>query len=201
MAFTYFFRDLQTLTAVRDYALPYLKTKKYIDIWDAGCASGQEPYSLSMLLNESMGYMLFRNVRILATDIDESNLFGEIIREGAYSREQTQRIPKEIFNRFFKPDKTEGYFVLGEEIKRSVAFQKHNLLSLIPPREDAFGLIVCKNVLLHFSECQRIEVIKMFYNALSDGGFLVLEQTQKLSEEVSHLFEPIVSNAQLFKKK
>ena len=200
MAFTYFFRDLQTLDAVREHALPYLKTKQYIDIWDAGCASGQEPYSLSMLLNESMGYMLFRNVRILATDIDESNVFEKIIRDGIYLREQIQRIPKEIFNRFFQPAETEGYFILNEEIRKSVTFLKHNLLTLEPPGKE-FGLIVCKNVLLHFNESQRIDVLNMFHDSLTDGGFLVMEQTQKLPDEANHLFEPVVSNAQLFKKR
>jgi chemotaxis protein methyltransferase CheR len=200
MAFTYFFRDLQTLDAVREYALPFLKTKKYISIWDAGCASGQEPYSLSMILKEGMGYMLFRNVRILATDIDESNLFEKIIREGCYPREQIQRIPKDIFEKFFTPGAIEGYFVLNEEIRKSVSFQKHNLLSLEPPDKN-FGLVICKNVLLHFNESQRVEVIRMFYDALTEDGYLVLEQTQKLPHDVSGVFEPVVSNAQLFRKK
>jgi chemotaxis protein methyltransferase CheR len=200
MAFTYFFRDLQTLDAVREYALPFLKTKQYIDVWDAGCASGQEPYSLSMRLNESMGYMLFRNVRILATDIDESNQFEKIIREATYPREQIQRIPKEIFDKFFSPAETEGYFTLNEEIRKSVTYRKHNLLSLEAPGKD-FGLILCKNVLLHFSETQRLDVLKMFHGALIDGGFLVMEQTQKLPPEAGHLFEPVISNAQLFRKK
>ncbi len=200
MAFTYFFRDLQTLDAVREHALPFLKTKQYINIWDAGCASGQEPYSLSMLLNESMGYMLFRNVRILATDIDESNLFEKIIREGTYPREQVQRIPNEIFHRFFKPAGVEGYFIINEEIIKSVSYRKHNLLSMEPPGSD-FGLIICKNVLLHFNETQRIDVIHMFHDALIEGGYFVMEQTQKLPREAGHLFEPIVSNAQLFRKK
>lgn len=200
MAFTYFFRDLQTLDAVREQVLPYLRTKQYIDIWDAGCASGQEPYSLSMLLSESMGYMLFRNVRILATDIDESNQFEKIIMEGAYPRELVQRIPKEIFDKFFKHHEKEGYFVLSEEVRKSVTFLKHDLLSLVPPNKE-YGLVICKNVLLHFNEAQRIEVIEMFHDALSDGGFFVMEQTQKLPKETHHLFESIVSNAQLFRKK
>ena len=199
MAFTYFFRDLQTIEAIRDHALPDLKSKKFIDIWDAGCAMGQEPYSLSMILNESMGYMYFRNVRILATDIDESNLFEEIISKAAYPEDQIQRIPKGIFNKFFSQDDKAGYFKLNEEIRKSVTFQKHNLLTLIPPGKD-FGLILCKNVLLHFNDAERLKVIGMFHEALTDGGYLALEQTQKLPKEAQHLFEPILSNAQLFKK-
>ena len=77
---------------------------------------------------------------------------------------------------------------------------KHNLLTLEPPGKD-FGLILCKNVLLHFNETQRLDVLNMFHNALIDGSFLVMEQTQKLPAEADHLFEPIVSNAQLFRRK
>lgn len=199
MAFTYFFRDLQTLEAIRDHALPDLKTKKFINIWDAGCAMGQEPYSLSMILNESMGYMYFRNVRILATDLDGSNLFEEIIAKASYPEEQIQRVPKGLFSRFFSPDDVKGYYKLNEEIRRSVTFKKHDLLTLIPP-ESGFGLIMCKNVLLHFTEAQRLHVLQMFHEALLEGGYLALEQTQKLPSEAKSLFEPIVSNAQIFKK-
>lgn len=199
MAFTYFFRDLQTLEVIRDHVLPYLKSKQHINIWDAGCAMGQEPYSLSMILRENMGYMYFRNVKIFATDIDESDLFENIISEGSYPQEQIQRIPKDIFNKYFKPDNKDGYFRLDEEIRKSVTFSKHDLLSLNQTKKD-FGLVICKNVLLHFNESQRINVIKMYYNSLIENGYLAMEQTQKLPKEVERLFEPVVSNAQVFKK-
>ena len=68
------------------------------------------------------------------------------------------------------------------------------------PAKKEFGLIMCKNVLLHFNEEQRIKVIKMYYNSLIEGGYLAMEQTQKLPKEVQHLFEPVVSNAHVFKK-
>jgi len=200
MAFTYFFRDVQTLELARDHALPFLKTRRYINIWDAGCAMGPEPYTLAIILRESMGHMYFRNVRITATDIDESNLFDKIIREGLYPSEQVERIPKDIFNNYFAKDEKPGHFRIAEELRRAISFQKHNLLSLQAPGQD-FGLVVCKNVLLHFKEEQRIKVIKMFYDSLAEGGFMVFEQTQVLPKEVSHLFEPVVSNAQLFRKR
>lgn len=199
VAFTYFFRDLQTLEAIRDHALLELKTKKYIDIWDAGCAMGQEPYSLSMILYESMGRMYFRNVRILATDIDQSNLFGDIIKNGSYPEQLIQRIPKLIFEKYFAPAEQEGHFQLNQEIRNSVRFEKHDLLSLKPPG-TGFGLIVCKNVLLHFSEMERIEVLRMFHESLAEGGFFVMEQTQKLPAEMENFFEPVVTHSKLYKK-
>jgi len=200
MAFTYFFRDLHILEIISKYALPVLASKKYMKIWDAGCAMGQEPYSLAMVLSENMGYMYFRNVKILATDIDQSNLFDKIIGEGIYPAEQTQRIPKDIFNKYFEASEKEGHFILNETIRKSVKFKRHDLLSLEPPDTD-FGLIICKNVLLHFNEEQRIAVIKMYYDALMEGGYLAFEQTQKMPKELVHLFEPVVSNGQVFKKK
>lgn len=199
MAFTYFFRDLQTLEAIRDHVLPELKTKKFIDIWDAGCAMGQEPYSLSMILNESMGRMYFRNVRILATDIDQSNLFESIIEKGIYPESLIQRIPRPIFEKFFASAEQDGHYQLNAEIRSSVKFQKHDLLSLEPPGKD-FGLIVCKNVLLHFTEAERVSVLKMFHQALAEGGFFVMEQTQKLPIEMEKYFEPVVTHSKLFKK-
>jgi chemotaxis protein methyltransferase CheR len=99
MAFTFFFRDLQTLEFIREHALPSLKGRSHIDIWDSGCAMGPEPYTLAIIIRESMGHFLFRNVRIFATDVDGSNLFGKTIEDGVYPREMVERIPKDLFGR------------------------------------------------------------------------------------------------------
>jgi chemotaxis protein methyltransferase CheR len=198
MAFTFFFRDQQTLDLMAEYALPALKQNRYIRIWDAGCAMGPEPYSLAMILREHMGKFLFRNVRIFATDIDESD-FGDIISQAIYPEEQLKRIPPEIFERYFVPDTRPGYFQLIEEIRTAVQFQRHDLLSLQPVRTD-FGLIVCKNVLLHFTQEERIKVIQMYHSALADGGFFLTEQTQKLPPECELLFRSVTNAAQVFQK-
>lgn len=199
IAFTYFFRDLQTLELLRDHVIPVMRTRRFIHVWDAGCAMGPEPYTISIILREGMGKMIFRNLEIHGTDMDGSNLFGDIIEKGVYPREQVERIPKDLFNKYFQPADEPDSYVLTEEIRKSVSFLKHDLLSLKPPRKD-FLLIVCKNVLLHFTEKQRIEVIKMYHDSLVEGGFFVMEQTQKMPKQVEHLFEPMVANAQLYKK-
>jgi len=200
MAFTFFFRDMQTLEAIRDHVLSTLRTRRYINIWDAGCAMGPEPYSMAIVLRENMGHMIFRNVKIYATDVDGSNLFGKIIGDGEYPGEQVRRIPKDIFARYFSPNGKPDHFIIAEEIRKSVEYQKHDLLTLKPVRKG-FGLIVCKNVLLHFKEEERIEVIKMFHSSLSEGGFFATEQTQKMPEELNGLFKPVISNVQLFRKR
>ena len=198
MAFTFFFRDQQTLDLMAEYALPALKQNRYIRIWDAGCAMGPEPYTIAMILRENMGKFLFRNVRITASDIDESN-FGDIIAQAVYPEEQIKRIPAEILHRYFEPTEQPDHYRLCDEIRTAVQFQRHDLLSLQPIRTD-FGLIVCKNVLLHFSQEQRIAVIRMFHAALADDGFFLTEQTQKLPPECDTLFRQVTSAAQVFQK-
>ncbi|WP_340820814.1 CheR family methyltransferase [Methanolobus sp. WCC4] len=197
MAFTYFFRDLQTLEMIRDYVIPELRSRRYIHIWDAGCAMGPEPYTLAMVLRENMG-MTFRNVRIHATDIDNSDLFGDIIKKGVYPREMVQRIPKPIFEKYFSPADEPDHYVIAEEIRKCVEFTRQNLLDLKPVR-TGLNLVLCKNVLLHFKEQERVDVLKMFHDAL-DGGYLATEQTQKLPPELEGYFEPVVANAQLYRK-
>jgi len=197
MAFTFFFRDMHTLNLIKEHVLPHLKTRRYLDIWDAGCAHGPEPYSLAIMLHENMGRFMFRNVRIFATDINGQ--FGDVIRRGVYPEEQVKRIPPEILYKYFSPADEPGHFVIAEPIRNSVTFQQHDLTSLNPIR-SGFGLIVCKNVILHLTRKERVDVIKMFHSALSIGGFLATEQTQKMPDELKSMFRQVAPDAQVFQK-
>lgn len=200
MAFTYFFRDLQTLEMIRDRVLPAVRTRRFIHIWDAGCAMGPEPYSLAIILRENMGHMIFRNVKIHATDIDESGQFGEIIGKGVYPEEQLKRIPDPIRERYFQPNGCAGHLQITADIRNCVTYETHDLLSLQPVRKD-LSLVLCKNVLLHFTEEERVAVIRMFHEALVPGGFFVTEQTQKLPAGLRDLFETVAANAQVHRKR
>jgi len=198
MAFTYFFRDKETLDMICEHVLPKIRDRKYINIWDAGCADGQEAYSVAIMLKENMGDFGFRNVRIYATDIDESGDFGNVINKGIYPKVAITRVDKKLFEKYFYSI-SEDLCSLKEEIRKRVSFQTHDLLTYKLIREG-FSLIVCKNVLLHFKAEERIEVIKMFHKSLVDSGFFVTEQTQKLPDEVSGLFTPITKKGQIFQK-
>jgi chemotaxis protein methyltransferase CheR len=198
MAFTYFFRDLQTLELITTQVLPTLQGHKYIKVWDAGCAHGPEPYSIAIMLRENMSHFMFRNVKIYATDNDTSSRFGEIIAEGVYPEGEVERIPQGIREKYFSKNAS-GCYRISDEIKSCVTFARHDLLSL-QPAATHFNLIVCKNVLLHLRPEEQVDVIKMYHDVLVPGGFFVTEQTQKLPDEVAGLFEKIVSHAQLFRK-
>jgi chemotaxis protein methyltransferase CheR len=200
MAFTYFFRDGQALDLLAEHVIPHLATRRYMDVWDAGCATGPEPYSIAITFREHMGPFLFRNLRIWATDVDETNTFGRIIARGAYSQQETKRIPPAIRAKYFSAQGGDGSLQVSEEIRRVVRFQRHDLLSLEPVREQ-FGLIVCKNVLLHFSPPERVDVIRMFHRALSESGYFLTERTQDLPPQTAQLFSRVTSTGQLFKKR
>jgi len=93
MAFTFFFRDQHVLDLAVQHLLPEIAGRSRPSIWDAGCAMGQEPYTLAILLAKQMGKFAFNNLRILATDIDESGQFGQIVGAGDYAREEVDRMP------------------------------------------------------------------------------------------------------------
>ncbi len=259
MAFTFFFRDSQTLELAIDDALPKLCGRAFIHVWDAGCAHGPEAYTLAILLRERMSDYVFRNVRIHATDIDSS--FADQVTSGIFAEHEVQRVPPEVLQKYFQPAQVapaqvapaqvapaqvapaqvapasgrcekclagaeetpagcrchqtlagcrchqtlagcrwhSGCVQVAQELRERVTFSHHDLLSLRPPRED-FSLIVCKNVLLHFSEAQRVAVIRMFHRALQPGGTLVMEHTQKLPDALAPCFEQVAPHAQVFRK-
>lgn len=200
MAFTFFFRDQHTLEQVLKYFIPLVSGSQKIKIWDAGCAMGQEPYTFAILLAEKLGYFAFKNVHIDATDIDEGNTFGKIIEQGIYPYNELNRIPENIFKKYFHPTKDPNLFQLDENIRKRVKFTKNNLLDLSPIGWN-YNLIICKNVLLHFHPEERVNVIKMFHKTLDTKGLFVTEQTQPMPEECADLFKKIAPDANIFQKR
>lgn len=196
MAFTFFFRDAPPIEHAVRHMVTFAAGRSTVRVWDAGAAMGQEPYTLAILLAESMNPFAFRNLRIYTTDIEEG--FGEIIKKGVYPENELQRIPREYFDKYFQPNGAPGFYQLTDTIKNTIIHQQHDLLSL-KPIGQGFCLIVCKNVLLHFQQSERIAVIRMFHAALTPGGFFLMEHTQKLPDELSHLFEKVVPDAQLYR--
>jgi chemotaxis protein methyltransferase CheR len=200
LAFTFFFRDTPILELAVKHMVPYAMGRSRIKVWDAGCAMGPEPYSLAIILAENMGNFAFKNLTLYATDIDETDTFGTIIKNGIYPGEELQRMPEGILEKYFRPNGHNGHYQIIEQIRDRLVFQKHNLLSLQSIGSD-FSLILCKNVLLHFQYSERIEVIKMFHRSLGPGGYFATEQTQKMPTEIAHLFEQVAFDGQIFKKK
>jgi len=199
MAFTFFFRDMQILELIIRHVVPFVVGSSRVRVWDAGCAMGQEAYSLAILFAENMGYFAFKNLQVHATDKEESNNFEEIIRSGIYQEEEVKRIPAELLQKYFMPVNQNSHFQVIDPIRSKIYYQRHDLLSL-KPIDSGFSLILCKNVLLHFQAEERIKVIRMFHNALLPGGYFATEQTQKMPSEIESLFVKVAPDGEIFKK-
>jgi len=199
LAFTFFFRDQHVLEKAVEYSLPTLVGRNHPRIWDAGAAMGQEPFTVSILFAERMGHFAFNNLRIEATDVENTGQFSMAIEAAAYPREELSRLPRGILEKYFEEDGRPGYLRVIDKIRRRVTFQWHDLLSF-KEIGKGYSLILCKNVLLHFQPGERIEVARMFHRALAPGGFLATEQTQELPPQLAHLFERVIPDGQLFRK-
>ncbi len=202
MAYTSFFRDPDALTAIISTALPALSKRKEIRVWDAGCATGEEPYTLAILFASHMGPFAFRNLDILATDHEESSFpqFENRIRDALYSRKDIFWVPERFRDSHFVSTDDPEIFCLTQDIRDKVRFIKHDLLTYIPPEKN-MSLIVCKNVLMHFTAEEQLKVLQMFYDSLDKNCFLVLDGFQAMPEEFSRRFIHDESGAPLFRKK
>jgi len=197
MAFTFFFRDLPVLEYAVEATIKLAMGRMHIKVWDAGSALGQEPYTVAILFAERLGAM-FNNLYLDATDYDSENNFGDIVKQATYKYDELQRMPPDIFTKYFSAQGNDLYQVC-DRVRSRVFFQYHDLLSLKAPSAE-YALVICKNVLLHFQYNERIDVIRMYHQALCPGGYLAMENTQKMPVEIAHLFEQVVPDAQLYRK-
>jgi chemotaxis protein methyltransferase CheR len=200
MAFTFFFRDEQILELAVQKLVPITMGRKNVHILNAGCAMGMETYTFAILLAESMGRFALRNVKIHAVDIDNENVdFGKTVTEGIYHKDHLQRIPEGLLQKYFTKAEKEDHYIVSQDLRNLITFQKYDLLTLKPLRND-YSLIICKNVLLHFNYQQRVNVLTMYHNMLLQGGLLVMENTQQMPEEMTAKFRRMVDYAQLHEK-
>lgn len=191
---TEFFREPPVWETVRKEIIPQLVVdseehrRRQIKIWSAGCATGEETYSLAILFAAS----LF--VSILGTDLNEDSL--DQARRGIYSQEKLKSISPSIRTEYFQP--VEGGYQICPRIKERVDFQRTDLVLGEVPGE--FDLISCRNVLIYFSKELQEKVLLKFHRALRPGGFLWLGKAESLWGRSQDLFECLDKGAKIFRK-
>ncbi len=201
MAYTSFFRDTDALNAISDIVIPAISHSRTIRVWDAGCASGEEPFTLAILFASKLGAFHFRNLDILATDYEESNYaqFANRIRLAEYSRQDIFWVPAAHREQYFEATGNPEVFRLTDAIRERVRYLQHNLLTEAAP-ETGQNLIVCKNVLMHFSPEGQVKVLDMFHGALQPGGYLALDGNQALPAAFASRFVQVERGMPLFQK-
>jgi two-component system CheB/CheR fusion protein len=195
---TAFFRDPDAWEFVRTDVIPALLAERGpndpIRIWSAGCASGQEAYSLAMLLSEALGPDGFaQRVKIYATDVDEQALSEG--RAAIYPAKAVESVPKELLERHF--DHSGGRYALRKDLRRAVIFGRNDLVKDAPiSRVD---LLACRNTLMYMNgETQRLVLGRLHY-ALAPHGMLFLGQAEMLLTHTDR-FAPMNLEARVFRK-
>lgn len=169
-----FFRDSKPFERFREETLPSLLQsragKKSIRIWCAAASSGQEPYSLAMILKEESQKLFGWNCEIVATDISHQIL--EQAKSGRYTQFEVQRgLPIELLTKYFT--KTGDYWNINPEIRSMVSFRKFNLLDS-PSALGRFDVVFCRNVLIYFEKDTKAEILSRICRVMPDDGVLVL---------------------------
>lgn len=186
---TSFFRDMNQLEAFRKGVLPEIlkKDERHLRIWSAGCSTGEEPYTIAMIIHGEALPLKGYRVDILGTDVSEKVL--EVARRGIYGEYSTRNVPERYLTRYFLNGR-EGYMV-RDEIKRMVRFQNINLVDHSQmKRVRGMDVIFCRNVLIYFDDQVKRKVVGYLYDSLVDGGFLIVGFSESLFN-VTRAFKPV----------
>ncbi|HEY9871239.1 MAG TPA: CheR family methyltransferase, partial [Candidatus Obscuribacterales bacterium] len=195
---TSFFRDPPAWDYLAEHILPRIIESKAahepIRIWSAGCASGEEAYSLAMLLADALGQKEFQErVKIYATDIDEDALAQA--RQAVYTQSDIEAVPEGLRERYFVQNGTRCSF--RPDLRRAVIFGRHDLVQDAPI--SRIDLLSCRNTLMYFNAETQGRILRRFHFALNDGGFLFLGRAEMLLTHAK-LFTPAEMKHRIFTK-
>lgn len=167
-----FFRNPEQWDTFQELVVPMAQKKPgKFKIWSAACSTGDEPYTISMIMQKHFSPTKFE---IIATDIDNEVL--EKAAAGLYSDKSIANLPKE-FKKYFEEISSKTFHI-SDDVKKYVRFKKHNLLT--EPYPADCDIIVCRNVLIYFTEDAKNGIYKKFYDALVDGGILFIGNTEQI---------------------
>ncbi|MCP4350502.1 MAG: protein-glutamate O-methyltransferase CheR [Desulfobacterales bacterium] len=179
---TSFFREPAHFDFLRDQILPELSNRR-LRFWTAACSSGEEPYSLAILLKENITDIDTRDVKILATDISTRML--DKARNAVYDEGTLHGIPNHMMNKYFTRIQNESYRV-KENVRTIVRVARLNLMDTWPMK-GPFNVIFCRNVMIYFDRPTQQKLISRFWNFLEHGGYLFVGHSEGLSA-ISHKF-------------
>ena len=197
---TSFFRYPAVYEALGKRILPEIQERKFwqnprtLRIWSAGCSTGEEPYSIAIMLCESLKFPEAWEIEILATDISRRAL--RHAEKGAYSKRSLQELSLREIETYFTTAK--HGFVVRPRVRRMISFAQMNLAE--PMYVGKMDCISCMNVLMYFTEQRRLEILRGFYEALEPGGYFLLGHSETLTHTPLK-FEPVtLGDCRLYRK-
>ena len=194
------FRDRDVYTAIARDVVPavWAMPGASLRVWSAGCAGGEEPYSLAALFHRHATARgetdALHRLHILASDIDNASL--DRARRGMYRATAFTDAPDALHRRYFSPDDPSG---VAPELRALVTFEKRDLLRAVGPR-GPLHLIACRNVVIYFDPPAQQALFARFHEALAPGGFLVLGKVETLLGAARKLFDTVDHRHRIFRR-
>lgn len=181
-----FFRNTTQWEVLENEIFPYLFEKfgKRVKIWSAACSTGDEPYSLAMVLSK---FIPLSQIQIIATDIDKQILARA--QQGIYNEKSIAGVPKEFKDKYF--EKVGASYRVSDDIKKCITFKQHNLLKDPYPKD--LNLIVCRNVLIYFTEDAKAGIYRNFNASLKQEAILFVGSTEQIIQSQKYNFETVRS--------
>lgn len=174
-----FYRNPSQWDVLKKEIIPELLKgqKRNLKVWSSACSTGEEPYSLVMMLSD---FFPLRDIKVLATDIDEGAI--DKAKIGLYSKKSIENLPNDFKRKYFQ--EIGGSFKISDEIKRCVEFKKMDLLKdRFPMNMD---LITCRNVMIYFTEEAKSILYSKFHNSMNDEGVLFVGSTEQIIMPEKH---------------
>jgi chemotaxis protein methyltransferase CheR len=183
---TFFMRESDHFYYFRDKVIPYLSNTvkdKDLRIWCAACSTGEEAYTLAMIIDEFFGKdKVLWDTKVLATDISEQVL--TIARTGVYGNDRIAPLPLQWKNKYFSKFDNENY-ILTDKIRKEVIYRKFNLMENDFPFRRKFHVIFCRNVMIYFDNETKTRLVNKFYDHLEYGGYLFIGHSESLNRETT----------------
>ena len=181
---TYFMREVEHFTFLKETLLPhFLRTLKERDLrlWCAACSTGEEPYTIAMLLNDFFQQdRLGWDTQILATDISDRVLEHAIQAE--YTQDQIHPLPQLWKSQYIRRNE-QGNYTFNEKIKKEVIFRRFNLMEPNYPFKRKFHIIFCRNVMIYFDAETKMQLLNKLYQSLESGGYLFIGHSESINRE------------------
>lgn len=181
--YTYFMREETHFQYFTNTVLPWLestKKNKVLSIWSAGCSSGQEPYTISMLIKEYFGSKASMwDTRVLATDISQNAL--NAAKVAVYDEESLSKLPSGWKQKYFTRTNEPGVYAVSDALKSNVIFKTFNLMEPIKFKIK-FDIIFCRNVMIYFDQPTKDALVRRYYDYTAPGGYLFIGHSESLNK-------------------
>lgn len=196
--YTSFFRNRSAWDYIAEQIIPQIESNKQphepIRVWSAGCASGEEAYTLAIILAEVLGMEQYlQRVQIFATDADKSAI--KEARQGSYSKSKVANVPPDLLEKYF--EQTDDCYVFEPKLRRKIVFGNQNLIE--DPAISKLDLLVCRNALIYFNQEAQSKVLYKLHLALNINGFLFLGNAETLLGG-KYNFTPVSIQHRIFTK-